>query len=179
MITNVRYTNEEQTSIEVVDDTQGTWYQDWPSGTWRDTEVQAWLDAGNIISPYDPQYGMTFSQIKVAKMREGQEYGRELVRQAHANPYDGAIIEDTAVYREKEQSKRRLRSDKKALGKPLNAKEELDLERAEHLQEYEVLCIETSDEFNELVDEQTTPEAVNALDPATAIVWPIWNPPAL
>ena len=177
-ITTVRYTNEANTIIEVTDSYTGVWIQLWPSGTWRDAEVQDWLDAGGQIKPYDPQYGMTLAQVKEAKMQEGEAYGRELVRQAHENPYDAITIADTRTYREKIHSKRRLRSDKKALSKPLRPDEELQLERDEVLQEYEVLCIECSDEFNELVDEAATKEVVNALNPATDITWPVWTPPA-
>lgn len=177
-ISSVRYTDEANTTLEVTDSVSGIWTQLWPSGTWRDEQVRAWLDAGGQIEPYDPQYGMTLAQVKEAKMHEGEAYGRELVRQAHANPYDATTIVDTKTYREKVQSKRRLRSDKKALSKPLEPAEELQLERDEVLQEYEVLCIECSDEFNELVDEAAIKEAVNALNPATDITWPVWTPPA-
>lgn len=177
-ITAVRYTDEAHTMVEVTDSSIGIWVQLWPSRTWRDAQVQDWINAGNQIAMYDPQHGWTLEQVKVAKIREGEEYGRELVQQAHANPYDEVNVADTETYREKVQSKRRLRSDKQALAKPLEPDEEIQLERDEVLQEYEVLCIECSDEFNELVDAAGTPEQVNALNPATDITWPAWTPPA-
>lgn len=176
-ISSVRHSNVENTTI-VVESTSGGWQQVWPSGTYLDSEIHLWLDAGGQIDPYDPQYGWTLEQVKVAKVREGEEYGRELIRQAHANPYSTVTVVDTKIYREKIQSRRRLRSDKKALAKPLTQDEELQLARDEVLQEYEVLCIACSNEFNDLVDEADTPEQVNALNPATDIIWPVWTPPA-
>jgi len=163
--------------IEAKDATD-LWVQHWPSGSWRDDLIQEYLDSGNVIQEYDKYFGWPLENIKLHKMREGELYGREVVREAYRTPYVGSHDINTAIYREKEQSKRRLRSDKKALAMPLTSQEQVELARAEAMQSYEVLCIECSNEFNELVDTMTDKDELALLDPATAVIWPVWTPPA-
>lgn len=177
LINAARYSLPDNSQVYVTT-SEGAWFQAWPGQTYHTQYVRDWLLQGNTIAPYDEYADKTLDEAKVLKRKEGELYGRELVAQAYGNPYDAIFIVDTGVYREKTQSKRRLRSDKKALGKKLTSSQEVELERDEVIQEYEVDCIESSNEFEELVNEQITVPAVSALDPATAVTWPVWTPPA-
>ena len=93
MITTARYIV--PTNDQIIVDEQTTMH--WPSNTHWDAKVQACIDDGNTIAPYDEWYGRTDDDIRELRKLDNMEYMYSLMATAETNPEDGVTLTDREV----------------------------------------------------------------------------------
>jgi len=164
MITEIRYTIDPDI-IDVYYEDQTKVTMHWPSGTWRDEEVQAWLDLGNTILPYDQYFGWTDEQIKSLKYGENAEHATSLADAAQLNPTEGDVVTS------RQAKKNKARRDNAAKRKNNQITDQDD-----ELLDYNDQVLDSQDQADDAVEALSDRQDIINWDPLLAN-WPTWVPP--
>ena len=166
-VTNVRYNTEEHVPVTVsYDNGPDVSMAKYPSGTWKDAEVQEWLDAGNTIQPYNQWHGMSLDQVKETGYSQVDEELAKRVDTAQHNPAMGVQLSDSGTKRA--NAKRDNLAKKKN-----NGISDADDHLLDHIDEL--------DDFAETLRDQIEAcENIPCIEAVIATIstadWPYWSP---
>lgn len=163
MITEIIFTNPEETAVIVNYGDGSSQGRSWPAVGNGAGEIYVWLES-NSVTPYNEFYGLSDDDLKVKNYAINAELAQVQILAAEANPIQGIVLDERGT--RKENGRRANRA--KGLLKLTDNDDAL----ADHID----LIMDALDTGDDAVEALNDRQALENWD-GSSIIWPVWSPP--